>query len=65
MFEELKWKKRTSHYGRDTFISICIQKKVPVEVILKWTDQKSYSVMRRYIKVTDDHMKKEMNSVFR
>jgi len=65
MFEELKWKKRTSHNGRDTFISICIQKKVPVEVILKWTGQGSYSVMRRYIKVSDDHMKREMNRVFR
>jgi len=65
MFEELKWKKRTSHNGRDTFISICIQKKVPVEVILKWTGQGSYSVMRRYIKVSDDHMKREMNRVFK
>ncbi len=65
MFKELKWKKRTSHNGRDTFISICIQKKVPVEVILKWTGQGSYSVMRRYIKVSDDHMKREMNRVFR
>jgi integrase len=65
MFEELKWKKRTSHNGRDTFISICIQKKVPVEVILTWTGQSSYSVMRRYIKVPDDHKKSEMNRAFR
>jgi integrase len=65
MFEELKWKKRTSHNGRDTFISICIQKKVPVEVILTWTGQSSYSVMRRYIKVPDDNKKSEMNRAFR
>jgi integrase len=65
MFEELKWKKRTSHNGRDTFISICIQKKIPVEVILTWTGQGSYSVMRRYIKVPDDHKKSEMNRAFR
>lgn len=65
MFKELKWKKRTSHNGRDTFISICIQKKIPVEVILTWTGQGSYSVMRRYIKVPDDHKKSEMNRAFR
>jgi integrase len=65
MFKELKWKKRTSHNGRDTFISICIQKKVPVEVILTWTGQSSYSVMRRYIKVPDDHKKSEMNRAFK
>jgi hypothetical protein len=28
MFDELKWKKRTSHNGRDRFISICVQKKI-------------------------------------
>ena len=65
LFEELKWKKRTSHNGRDTFISICIQKKIPVEVILTWTGQGSYSVMRRYIKVPDDHKKSEMNRAFK
>jgi integrase len=65
MFDELKWKKRTSHNGRDTFISICVQKKIPVEVILTWTGQGSYSVMRRYIKVQDEYKKKEMNRAFK
>lgn len=65
LFEELKWKKRTSHNGRDTFISICVQKKIPVEVILTWTGQSSYSVMRRYIEVPDDYKKTEMNRAFK
>jgi hypothetical protein len=65
MFVELKWKKRTSHNGRDTFISICVLKKVPLEVILSWTGQGSYSVLKRYIKVPDEYRKKEMNRIFR
>jgi hypothetical protein len=64
MFEELKWKKRTSHKGRDTFISICVLKKVPLEVILSWTGQESYLVLKSYIKVPDEYKKKEMNRIF-
>lgn len=65
MFAVLEWEKRTSHNGRDTFISICIQNNVSVEMILKWTGQSSYSIMRRYIKLSDDHKKSEMNRVFK
>jgi hypothetical protein len=65
LFEKLQWKKRTSHNGRDTFISICVQKKIPVEVILTWTGQSSYSVMRRYIEVPDEYKKTEMNKAFK
>jgi Phage integrase SAM-like domain len=64
MFKKLEWKVRTSHNARDTFISICVQKKVPLEVILEWTGQSSYSIMKRYIKVPDDYKKKEMNRAF-
>ncbi len=64
MFNELKWQKRTSHNGRDTFISICVTKKIPLEVILSWTGQGSYSVLKRYIKVPDEYKKSEMNRAF-
>lgn len=64
MFAKLEWERRTSHNGRDTFISICIQQKIPVEIILKWTGQSSYSIMQRYIKIADDHKKSEMNRAF-
>jgi len=47
------------------FISICVQKKIPVEVILTWTGQGSYSVMQRYIKVQDEYKKSEMNRAFK
>lgn len=65
LFKKLEWDRRTSHNGRDTFISICILKKIPLEVILEWTGQGSYSVLKRYIKVPDDHKKEEMNRAFR
>ena len=64
MFKKLKWEKRTSHNGRDTFVSICIQKRVPVEVILKWTGQSSYSILQRYIKVDDSYKRQEMQKAF-
>lgn len=65
LFDKLEWEKRTSHNGRDTFISICVMKKIPLEVILEWTGQGSYSILKRYIKVPDDHKKQEMNRAFK
>ncbi len=64
MFEKLEWERRTSHNGRDTFVSICIQKRVPLEVILKWTGQSSYSILQRYIKVDDSYKRQEMHKAF-
>ena len=64
MFSKLNWKRRTSHNGRDTFISICIKERIPIEVILNWTGQSSYSIMRRYIDVGDEFKKGEMQRAF-
>ena len=64
MFGGLGMPLHTSHEARDSFISICIYNKVSVPIILSWTGQSSYSVMKRYIKLDDMQLKDEMNRVF-
>lgn len=53
-----------SHCGRDTFVSICVQKGVDFKTILLWTGQTSYSVMDRYIFATDEYKAGQMNKAF-
>jgi len=54
----------TSHCGRDTFISVCVQKGVDFKTILQWTGQSSYSIMDRYIFTTDEYKASQMQKVF-
>jgi integrase len=53
-----------SHCGRDTFISICVQKGVDFKTILLWTGQTSYTVMDRYIFATDEYKAGQMKKAF-
>ncbi len=53
-----------THNGRDTFISICVQKGVDFKTILLWTGQKSYTVMDRYIYTTDEYKATQMLKAF-
>ena len=64
MFESLNMPVHSSHHGRDTFVSICILRKVSVPIILSWTGQSSYSILARYIKLDDVQKKSEMIRVF-
>lgn len=52
-----------SHCGRDTFITMCVQKGVDWKTILKWVGQSSYRIMDRYIKVTDQYQQEQMNKL--
>ncbi len=53
-----------SHCGRDTFVSICVQKGVDFKTILLWTGQTSYTVMDRYIFTTDEYKVGQMKKAF-
>ena len=53
-----------SHCGRDTFVSICVQKGVDFKTILLWTGQTSYTVMDRYIFATDEYKAGQMKKAF-
>lgn len=40
----------TSHNGRDTFISQCIDLNTPVPIILQWVGQSDFEVLKKYYK---------------
>lgn len=52
-----------SHCGRDTFITMCVQKGIDWKTILQWVGQSSYSIMNRYIKVTDQYQQEQMKKL--
>jgi len=54
-----------SHCGRDTFISKCVQQGVDWNTILSWVGQSSFAIMKRYIKVTNQYQKTQMNKAFK
>jgi site-specific recombinase XerD len=54
-----------SHCGRDTFISKCVQKGVDWKTILTWVGQSSFTIMNRYIKVTNQYEQDQMNKAFK
>jgi integrase len=62
---ELKYKTYTSHNFRDTFISNAVQARINWKSILKWVGQTSYSIMDRYIHLTPEFEKEEMNKMFK
>lgn len=53
----------TSHDCRDTFISNALNSGVPVPIVLSWTGQESYEVMKRYFKVDDLRKKQDMEKL--
>lgn len=50
----------TSHDARDTFIQNAVNKGISVPVILSWTGQESYEVMKRYFKVDEKQKRGDM-----
>ncbi len=62
---ELKYKTYTSHNFRDTFISNAVQASINWKSILTWVGQTSYQIMDRYIELTPDFEKKEMEKMFK
>ena len=64
MFEKLEIEKHTSHDARDTFISYAISSGVDVATILSWTGQESYDILKRYVKITDQHKAQQMQKIF-
>jgi len=64
-YKELKFKTdHTSHNFRDTFISLAVTKGVNWKSILKWVGQSSYSVMDRYIHLTQPFEESEMKKLY-
>jgi integrase len=63
-YPDLKYKTYTSHNFRDTFISNAVQARINWKSILNWVGQTSYQIMDRYINLTPEFEKDEMNKMF-
>lgn len=64
-YSELNFKTdHRSHCARDTFITNAVMAKVDWKTILTWVGQKSYTIMDRYIGISDDYSDSEMTKVF-
>ena len=55
--------KYTSHDGRDTFIPFCINAGIDIPIILSWTGQESYEVMKRYFRIDEQKKLVDMTKV--
>jgi len=49
-----------THTARRTFITLSLRKGMKPEVIMKITGHKSYKMFQKYLKIADDHTRKEM-----
>ena len=63
-YPKLQYGHYSTHSGRDTYISTCVQNGASMKNILTWVGQSSYRIMDRYIKLTPESQKAEVNSVF-
>jgi hypothetical protein len=55
--------KYTSHDFRDTFIQNAVNQEISIPVILSWTGQESYEVMKRYFKVNEEQKAADMHKI--
>jgi integrase len=63
MCDKLKIETRSSHHGRDTFITRAINAGVSVPTLMKWVGQESYNQLKKYIAYTDKQGKMEMEKL--
>jgi hypothetical protein len=50
-----KWMLLTSHNGRDTFFTRCIEKGIDMENLMSFTGQTKYEMLRKYVNTTEEH----------
>jgi integrase len=63
MFKELKIEIRSTHNGRDTFITRAIDAGVNIPTLLKWVGQESYTQLKKYFAYSDRGGKLEMQKL--
>ena len=54
----------SSHAARRTFVTLALEKGIRAEIVMAMTGHKSYRTFKKYIKVTDNIMKVEMNRLW-
>lgn len=50
-----------THTARRTFISLSLEKGIPADVVMAITGHSTYKMMQRYLKVSYDHKRKEID----
>jgi site-specific recombinase XerD len=59
-----KWQMISCHTARRTFVTLALEKGLRAEIVMAMTGHKSYRTFKKYIKVTDNVMKVEMNRLW-
>jgi integrase len=63
LFKELKIEVRSTHNGRDTFITRAIDAGVNIPTLLKWVGQESYTQLKKYFAYSDKQGTLEMKKL--
>ena len=63
LFNELKIEIRSTHNGRDTFITRAIDAGVNIPTLLKWVGQESYTQLKKYFAYSDKQGTLEMKKL--
>jgi integrase len=63
MCNKLEIEIRSTHNGRDTFITRAIDAGVSIPTLMKWVGQESYAQLKKYIAYTDKQGKTEMQKM--
>ena len=62
-YPDLKYGTYTSHNFRDTFISLAVEAEINWKSIITWVGHKNYNIMDRYISISKEFNKKEMEKM--
>lgn len=62
--EMYKYELLSSHNARDTFITMCIKKGIPVPIIMEMTGHSKYETMKKYIALNNLNLIEHMRGVY-
>lgn len=59
-----KWQRLSIHVGRKTFVTISLEKGMPIHEVMAFTTHSTYKVIKRYIDVTGKRKRETMANVW-
>jgi site-specific recombinase XerD len=59
-----KWELCSTHVARKTFVTLALEAGMRPEMVMKITGHKDFKVMKRYLKITDTVVEKEMQRLW-
>ena len=64
VIQKEKWELVSTHTARRTFVTLALEKGLRAEVVMSITGHRSYSTFKKYIKITDTVMKRELDKLW-